>query len=63
MARFDTSFDETWDDDCAGSKGQPVGFPYTFPFFFDRDARFSDDLDESWGATMSKTGRYGVNSD
>ena len=33
MSRYDATFDETWDIDVSKNKG----FPYTFPFVFDRE--------------------------
>lgn len=33
MARYDEATEETWDDDVPKNKG----FPYEFPFYFDRE--------------------------
>ena len=42
MGRYDESFDETWVADAPKNKG----FPYTFPFVFDRDEdRFANSPD------------------
>jgi len=60
MARFDETFDETWDIDPSRNHG----FPYAFKFSFDRDNnRFVTDDNETWDSAISKSGRYGVSPD
>jgi hypothetical protein len=60
MARFNESFDETWDIDVSKNKG----FSYDFKFMFDRENnRFITDSNETWNQDISKTGRFGVSSD
>ncbi len=60
MARYDTSFDETWDV----AVPTDTGFPYTFPFAFDRnDVRYITDDNETWNTAIGKSGRYGTSPD
>ncbi len=57
MSRYDASFDESWDIDVSKDKG----FPYTFPFQFDRtETREITPGTETWTSDVAKTGRYGV---
>ena len=59
MSRYDTPGGETWDVDTARNKG----FPYTFPFIFDRIGdRNTIEHDETWGASVSEEKRYGETS-
>ena len=58
MGRYDTRPTETWDAPVAKNKG----FPYEFPFYFDRDnIRTSKEPTEDWDTPIAKTGRYGTN--
>ena len=60
MSRYDSTFDEIWDIDVTHNKG----FPYEFPFQFDREeSRAITQPSETWDANIAKTGRYGVSSD
>ena len=57
MSRYDTTFDETWIIDVSKN----LGFPYTFPFVFDRtENREITPGTETWSTDVSKSGRYGV---
>ena len=59
MPRYDATFDETWDIDVTHNEG----FPYLFPFQFDREeARAITRPTETWDIDISKTGRYGSQS-
>ena len=60
MSRYDATFDESWVIDVTHNEG----FPYTFPFQFDRDeSRAIIQPAETWDTDIVKTGRYGVSSD
>ncbi len=57
MSRYASSPAETWDADVPKNEG----FPYEFPFIFDRETnRNVVNPIETWGTEIDKTERYGV---
>uniref|UniRef100_A0A6M3LBD7 Uncharacterized protein n=1 Tax=viral metagenome TaxID=1070528 RepID=A0A6M3LBD7_9ZZZZ len=59
MSRYGSTFDETWDINVTHNEG----FPYDFPFQFDREeARAITQPTETWDTDIPKTGRYGSQS-
>ena len=64
MTRYSTSPDDDWVASTAGSHEQLVGFPYTFPFYFDRaDDKNAVSPTEDWGTDVGVVGRYGTKSE